>query len=117
MRSHTDANRRRGYRHEPLIPTAPIIASIYREVLTESFAETALSTADDPPARYWIEAAFSAAIPTKVPDEFAALTGSPALRDALHSDAAGVLVRVCEDISSPRSPFVAAVARAASRRE
>jgi hypothetical protein len=94
----------------------PTIAFIYREVLTESFTEAAATTADDPPTRFWIEPAFSSAIPTKVPDEFAALIASPELRGALRSDAARILLRLCRDIPLPRGPFVAAVARAARRR-
>lgn len=94
--------------------TAPKIAAIYRQVLTELLTAAAASTATDPPTRYRIERAFDSEIPTTVPARFSALIGTPELRNALRVDAAEILERICEGLSS-RGPFVAAVALAARR--
>jgi len=96
--------------------TAATIAAIYRDVLTESIATAVAATSNDADARRRIESDFSASIPTTVPVHLAAHIGKPDLRELLRSDAAELLIRICERRPLPRGSFIDALALAAMRR-
>jgi hypothetical protein len=89
-----------------------MIATIYRDVLTESLERARIAVTPDVAAQRKIEAAFRAAIPPVVPPRLTGQLEIPAVRAAFRSDAARLLVRLCNGMRS-RSPFVAAIAEAA----
>lgn len=91
------------------------IATIYRQVLTESLTFAKTMTAGDADAQRVIEQAFNAAIPVTVPLQYLGLNDD-AMRVALTAEAARLLVRLCTEMPLPRGPFVAAVAQAAQRK-
>jgi hypothetical protein len=92
------------------------IATIYRQVLTESLTSARTMTAGDADAQRVIEQAFNAAIPVTVPQRLPRKIEGEAMRVALTAEAARLLVRLCTEMPLPHSPFIAAVARAAQRK-